>query len=576
MENESYSFFKELGGFLRPYRLYYIASIIIAILSVAATIASYLLVGIIAGSLISGDYQNTSLIYLALGALALKLGDAILLNASTWISHHAAFNTLMDIRIGLSDKMRRLPLGYFEANGSGRLKTLLVDRIEGMEKTLAHMIPELTSNLLAPLAFIIWMMVIDYRIGLAVMAWIFIGFGVSAGMMRGYKEKYAGQINALKGMNQAIVEYVNGIEVIKGFGIKNDKLSSLSRKVYDHASYDIGWSKESQIYTSLSMGISPFSTFIVLILGLIFYFNQSLAGGDLVILALLSLGIFQPLMKAMTYADNIAGMGTYAKEIRDVLDYKELNRGSLDRTDRIDIRLSNVSYSYDSNRLAIDDINLDIKEGEMVAICGESGSGKSTIAKLLAGYFDKSSGDIYIGDNKIEDYSQEYLNELIAYVDQDAYLFNISIMENIRLGRKDATDSEIIEASIKCGIDSFIRGLPNGYNTICGDGGLSLSGGERERITLARAMIKNAPIMLLDEPTASTDLENEYEILKSLLSVTKNKTLIVIAHRLYTIMKADKICVMNAGRIEAIGTHQELIEKSPTYKRLISKEVEVC
>ena len=273
MENQSYSFFKELVGFIKPYRLYYALSVIIAILSVASTIGSYLLVGIIASLLFEGGYDAIILIYYALGALGLKLFNAIGLNVSTWISHHAAFNTLMDIRIGLADKMRRLPLGYFESNGSGRLKTLLVDRIEGMEKTLAHMIPELTSNLLAPLAFIIWMMVIDYRIGLATMAWIFVGFGVSSGMMRGYKEKYAGQINALKGMNQAVVEYVNGIEVIKGFGIKNDKLGSLNKKVYNHANYDIGWSKESQIYTSLSMGISPFSTFIVLILGLIFYFN---------------------------------------------------------------------------------------------------------------------------------------------------------------------------------------------------------------------------------------------------------------------------------------------------------------
>ena len=566
-DNNQPSFFGELGGFMKPYGTQYGLSVAVSVAAVASGLAAYAFAGIIAGKLFSGNAEIRSLmIYAALVAVC-KILNGVLINVSTWISHHAAYNTLSDIRKALIEKLVRLPMGYFEENGSGRLKAMLTDHIEGMERTLAHMLPELTANLLAPAAMMIWSFFIDWRLALGILVWIIIGFSATGGMMKNYPEKYAGQISAMKSMNQAVTEYVGGIEVIKNFGRADECYGKFKEAVYGHAEYNINWQKETQIYSSLGMAIAPFSVFPVLIAGVIFYNNGTLAPETLFMMILLSMGIFRPLMQAMSYFDQLAQMGTNAKEINDILDHSELKRGN-GKISGADIELSDVTFSYSGEKEpAADNISLKVPSGTMLALVGPSGSGKSTVAKLIAGEWDADSGSILIGGKSISEISQQSLNKNIAYVDQDTFLFDTSIMENIRMGDPSASDDEVIEAAKAAGCDDFIRALPQGYMTTAGAAGGRLSGGERQRIAIARAMMKNAPIMILDEATASSDPENEASIQTALSAAAKGRTLVVIAHRLSTVMNAEQIAYVKNGRIEAVGTHAELLEKCPDYAK---------
>lgn len=566
-DNKQPYFFGELGSFMKPYGTQYGLSVAVSVAAVASGLAAYAFAGIIAGKLFSGNAEIRSLmIYAALSAVC-RLLNGILINTSTWISHHAAYHTLSDIRKALIEKLVRLPMGYFEENGSGRLKAMLTDHIEGMERTLAHMLPELTANLLAPAAMMIWSFFIDWRLALCMLIWIIIGFSATGGMMKNYAEKYAGQIAVMKSMNQAVTEYVGGIEVIKNFGRADECYGKFKEAVYGHAEYNINWQKETQIYSSLGMAIAPFSVFPVLIAGVIFYNNVTLAPETFFMMILLSLGIFRPLMQAMSYFDQLAQMGTNAKEIKDILNYSELKRGN-DEISGADIELSDVTFSYsEEEEPAADHISVKVPSGTMLALVGPSGSGKSTAAKLIAGYWDADGGNIFIGGKSISEISQQSLNKNIAYVDQDTFLFDTSIMENIRMGDPSASDDEVIKAAKAAGCDDFIRALPQGYMTTAGAAGGRLSGGERQRIAIARAMMKNAPIMILDEATASSDPENEASIQTALSAAARGRTLVVIAHRLSTVMNAEQIAYVKSGRIEAVGTHTELLEKCPDYAK---------
>mgnify|MGYP004509175301 FL=1 len=566
-DNKQPYFFGELGSFMKPYGTQYGLSVAVSVAAVASGLAAYAFAGIIAGKLFSGNAEICSLmIYAALAAVC-RLLNGVFINTSTWISHHAAYHTLSDIRKALIEKLVRLPMGYFEENGSGRLKAMLTDHIEGMERTLAHMLPELTANLLAPAAMMIWSFFIDWRLALCMLIWIIIGFSATGGMMKNYAEKYAGQIAAMKSMNQAVTEYVGGIEVIKNFGRADECYGKFKEAVYGHAEYNINWQKETQIYSSLGMAIAPFSVFPVLIAGVIFYNNGTLAPETFFMMILLSLGIFRPLMQAMSYFDQLAQMGTNAKEIKDILNYSELKRGN-EEISGADIELSDVTFSYSGEEEpAADHISVKVPSGTMLALVGPSGSGKSTAAKLITGYWDADGGNIFIGGKSISEISQQSLNKNIAYVDQDTFLFDTSIMENIRMGDPSASDDEVIKAAKAAGCDDFIRALPQGYMTTAGAAGGRLSGGERQRIAIARAMMKNAPIMILDEATASSDPENEASIQTALSAAARGRTLVVIAHRLSTVMNAEQIAYVKSGRIEAVGTHTELLEKCPDYAK---------
>ena len=566
-----------LGGFMKPYRGKYTGSVILSIFSVSAGLSAYVFVGLIASGLFSGSRKSKEILCFALLAAGCNLLKKILMNASTWLSHKAAYETLQDIGLALSEKMLRLPIGYFEENGSGRLKTILVDHIEEMEKTLAHMLPEMTACLLCPLLLAVWMFVLDWRLALCALIWTLAGFSVTCGMMKNYAEKYAGQIEAWKGMNQAVAEYVGGIKVIKNFGQADVCYGKYTDAVYGHAQYNTTWQKETQIWSSLGMAIAPFSVFPVLIAGLIFYADGTLTGGVLVLSVLLVLGIFGPLMNAMNYVDQLAQLDTNANGIRDILDVPELKRGKEPVSAHADVEFSQVTFSYEeASGAALCDVSFHVPEGTVFALVGPSGSGKSTVAKLLAGYFDPQGGEIRVGGKPLCSYSKEALCDMIAYVEQETFLFEGTILDNIRIGRPGAEDAEVINAVVRAGCDAFIRALPNGYQTEVGAAGGRLSGGERQRIAIARAMLKDAPIIILDEATSALDAENEHDVLAAIGELTKNKTVIMIAHRIQTVKQADMIVALKDGRIVQCGTHSELIGQDGLYTDFIHAREEAA
>ena len=571
---ENPSFFKELGGFMKPYQGLYGGSVVISVLGVAAKLGAYVCAGMAAAMIFSGGEARRAL-WLGVIAALCRILCALLCNLSTWLSHRAAYRTLRDVRTAMTEKMLRLPMGYFESRGSGRLTTLLTERVESMEQPLAHVLPELTGDLLAPAALMVWMFFIDWRLALCTLIWMVLGFSVTGGMMKNYPEKFAGQLAAAKGMNQAITEYVGGIEVIKNFGQADDRSRKYEKAVYGHADYNVGWQKETQIYSALGMAIVPFSVFPVLMGGLIFYSHGTLEASTLFLAVLVTMGIFQPLMQSMGYFDQLAQMGTTAKELKEILEYPELKRGSGAEAKDSSVEFKHVTFTYDGKtEPVLKDVSFTVPGGTMLALVGPSGSGKSTVAKLTAGYWDAGAGEVCIGGNPISAYTQEELNRLIAYVDQDTFLFDKTIADNIRLSCPDATDAQVEEAARQAGCDAFIRALPQGYQTMAGSAGGRLSGGERQRIAIARAMMKNAPIMILDEATASADPENEALIQSALSSAAAGKTLIVVAHHLSTIVGAEQIAFVRDGEIVQMGEHKSLLENCPDYAALwaLSKE----
>lgn len=562
------SFFKEMSTFINPYKGKLILSVIVSLLSVFSELLSYAMVGMLIGELLNGAHDFVKIRQMLVITIISKLVNILLLNVSTSISHKAAYYILRDLRLGLSNKIKKLPLGFFETNTSGRLKVMFVDRVEEIEKTLAHLLPEMTANLCIPLCLMIWMFFIDWRMSLCIILWIIIGLSLSSGMMYKYEERFQKQVEIQKNMNQAIVEYVSGIEVIKTFNQSMTSYEKFRNSVVNHANYAINWMKQTQIFASLCYSVAPVSVFGVLILGLVFYGDGTLQAADLVLFIIISIGIFNPITKASSYIDQLAQMGTVAKELNDILEYPEIKRSqisNLSKLKNLDIRFKEVEFSYNKIDMVIKNINLEIKEKDMVALIGPSGSGKSTLAKLLAGYWEVDKGIIEIGGVPISELSQKDINSLISYVDQDAFLFNMSIMENIRLGRKEITDEQVINAAKRTGCYDTIIGLPNGFDTCVGDSGKRLSGGERQKICIARAMIKNTPIIILDEPTSSSDPYSEREIQTALSEVTKDKTLIVIAHKLFTITNADKIIYLENGEIKSSGTHEELLKTNKKY-----------
>ena len=372
-----------------------------------------------------------------------------------------------------------------------------------------------------------------------------------------------------KNMNQTIVEYVNGIEVIKAFNQSAKSYKKYSDSVIENANYFFQWMKSCQWPMSAYNAICPSTLITVLPIGYIFYINDSLSSADFIMIIILALSSIGPLMTSMNYTDSMAVAGTIIGEIESIFSETELRRPTKTvKLDNFDIQLSGVTFSYDGISNVLEKTDLNIKSGTITALVGPSGSGKSTIAKLISGFWDVTDGEVCLGGVNIKNIPQSQLSDAIAYVAQDNYLFNESIMENIRFGKKNATDEEVIEAAKASGCDEFIRTLQNGYQTIVGGAGAHISGGERQRIAIARAMLKNAPIIILDEATAYTDPENEAIIQKSVSKLVAGKTLIVIAHRLSTITDSDQIVLVNNGQIEAKGSHEQLLERSELYKEM--------
>lgn len=568
MKQQKDNWVKILFSFAAPCKGKMALSVFCAILSVAGGFIPFWAVYEILLAFINQNVTlNGILIWCLVGAAGYLLRVACH-GISTILAHISAYTILEGIRLKIADRLMKAPLGEVMGRRIGYLKNIIMDKVEDLEPPLAHMIPELTSNLLLPVAIFIWMLVIDWRMGLAVLISPVLAMIPMFFLMRNYNSQYAAYMEANNHVNSIIIEYVEGIEVVKAFNQSTSSYEKFVNAVQSFKEFTLAWFKSTWKSMNLMMAIMPTTLLGVLPVGLLLVQNGSISPAELAMGIILSLSIVGPLMKATTFINEAKSMEYAVEAANELLNLPVLpDSGKIVSIPHNDIALKHVTFSYDGSEQneVLRDVNLELPEGSFTALVGPSGGGKSTIARLIARFWDVTGGNITIGGKNIKELSIRQLSELVSFVTQDNFLFNCSLKENIRLGNPNATDEEVYAAAKAACCDEFIVRLDKGYDTPAGDAGKRLSGGEKQRIAIARAILKNAPIVILDEATAFTDPQNEDKIQKSIMALSKGKTLLVIAHRLSTIQNADQIVVLKKGRIVDCGKQEELLKRCPLY-----------
>lgn len=546
-----------------------ITAVILAVIGAACGMAPYFAAAKIIVLLLAGENAFSAYAPWIITALAGFLVRTVLYNGALGISHRATFSILKTIRRKLLAKLPRLPLGTVMDTSSGKLKEIIVDQVDSMETTLAHLFPEMTANILTPLLTVVYLFILDWRLALLSLAVFPIAFFFMMTVMGGYAKDNEGAVRATTEMSTTVIEYINGIEVIKAFNQGKASYTKLTDKVRANAQYYYDWMRRSQLGMSMAYAFFPAQMLTILPFGWLFYTHGTLTAEAFVTVIILALGMAAPIVAAFNFVDTLALVGTTVSQVDEILKAEEQEHGtqSVEFADH-GIEVSGVSFGYHDDKEILHDVTLSIPQNGMTALVGPSGSGKSTLAKLIAGFWDVKDGKITMGGHDLREIPLGELYDQVAFVSQDNYLFDDTVRENIRMGRISATDAEVEEAAHNAGCDSFIGDLEKGFDTLFGGGGAHLSGGERQRIAIARAMLKDAPIIILDEATAYIDPENEAVIQRAVAKLVENKTVIVIAHRLSTVTGADNIAVVKDGRIEAQGRHGELLENCALYREM--------
>jgi len=554
---------------LKGYKGKVSASILFAIIGVGFGVLPYFSVATIINNLVEKNINISNYLPYILTVFVGFLGSILFHEISTVISHNIAYRIIEDKRKLLADKLSRMSMGEVEKKSSGQWSQFMVETLDKIEKPIAHVIPEVIANIIIPIVLIIIIFVFDWRIGIANLLTIPLGLLFSALVMRGYEEKSKRYQEASKAMNTTMVEYVNGIKVIKAFNKSASSFGKFKKTVNENKNAMLDWYLSVCFSMTGAMETIPATMIFVLPTSLYFFMKGSIAIGSRVMCILLSYASYKPLIKAMGHMETIANIKIVLEEIEKVMNIPDLKRGEGAKSiDGHDVEFRNVTFAYDDSKTVLNGISFKAKENELTAIVGDSGGGKSTIAKLIAGFWNVDGGEILIGENNLNDMPLKQNMELITYVSQENFLFNKTVLENLKIAKDDASMSEIQRACEKASCHDFIMSLPNGYETIVGEGGANLSGGEKQRIAIARSFLKNSPIVLLDEATAYSDPDNEAIIQESINNLIKDKTVIMIAHRLSTIVNANKIIVVDNGRVIEQGSHKKLLELNGKYKEM--------
>lgn len=560
-----------LLSFAAPCRGKMAASVVLAILSVAGGFVPYLGVYQIIRLFLERQADWDGILFwcgVCLAGYAVKVAGYAL---STMLAHVSAYTILEGLRLQAADRLMGAPLGEVESRPIGAMKSTIVDRIEDIEPPLAHMIPELSSNILLPLVVVAAMFSIDWRMGLALLVTIPFALIPMAFGMRSYNKNYAAYMEANAHVNSIIVEYVEGIQVVKAFSQGERSYQKFAQSVSSFKAFTMDWYRCTWASMNLCLSILPTTLLGTLPIGIYLYQAGVLDPAQVTLCLMMALGIVTPLMSATAFINSMKSMQFAVKDTRELLDLPQLSQAEQDAPlNDCDIQLKDVSFSYGGSdgKEVLHHLDLTIPQGKFTALVGPSGGGKSTIARLAARFWDVTGGSITLGGRDIRELPLKQLSREISYVTQDNFLFDCSLKENIRLGKPGASDEEVFAAARAAQCEEFIGRLEHGWDTAAGDAGKQLSGGERQRITIARAILKDAPIVILDEATAFTDPENEDKIQRSIMALSKGKTLLVIAHRLSTIQNADQIVVLEKGQVVDRGTQRELLSRCSLYQAL--------
>ena len=543
-------------------------SIFLAVLGEMFGIVPFLMVALLADELYRGTATIQRVLFFCGIAAICQLIKMLLTWRSSLMSHKISFTILKNIREAITDRMAKVPMGIMLETPTGAFKNLIVDNVAKLEDSMAHFMPELPSNIAAPLCSILLIFILDWRMGLASLITIPLGILFFAAMMRGYGPRMENYMRSANDMNSSLVEYVNGIQVIKAFNRSASSYGKYSKSVnYFHDS-TMEWWSQCWFWNAAARAVLPSTLLGTLPVGAWLYMEGTLSLPVFLISLVVPLGFVAPLMKVSEAMEQVSMIKGNLEQVTAFLKTPELVRPSEpvslgERT----YQFEDVHFGYKETEV-LHGISFQTRPGTMTAIVGPSGSGKSTIAKLMAGFWDVTSGSVRFGGQDIRQIPFEQLMGEISYVAQDNFLFDKSIRENIRMGNPAATDEEVEAAAKAANCHDFIMQLEQGYDTLAGDAGDRLSGGERQRITIARAMLKPASVVILDEATAYADPENEALIQQAISKLVAGKTLIVVAHRLNTIRNADQILVVANGNIAGRGTQEELLRECPIYQKM--------
>lgn len=508
--------FKKVFEYAGPHKKdLYIATFIV-LLSVLMGVLPFVLAYQVISPLVMGNAVDTKYVCIrVIGVLICLILQAILYGWGLDVSHKAAYSTLLRLRTSLQKRFEAVPLGFIQDKGTGTIKKLFVDDVDSLEVLLAHSLPEGIANLMIPIAIYVAMFFIDWKLALLSLASIPISFAAMMIMYSVGMKKMGPYYMAGQKMNNTIIEYINGMEVVKVFNKDAESYERFRKDISDYRDYTLEWYKAAWPWMAIYSSLLPCTIILTLPLGAWFVLCGFSTLPDLILVLCLSLSIGIPLLKSLSFLPTMPQLNYKIAALEQVLE-----TAPLQQTDAVfhgknyDICFDHITFGYEKSQPGPDgqpmvtmdevihDISFTAKEGQKTALVGESGSGKSTLAKLLIHYYDPQQGSISIGGQKITEMSLEALNSQVSYVAQDQYLFNTSILENIRMGRPDATDEEVLEAAKKAQCMEFLEKLPQGIHSMAGDAGKMLSGGQRQRISLARAILKNAPIIVLDEATA--------------------------------------------------------------------------
>ena len=569
MKTEKKSWLQALFAYAEGERKRMLLSIVLSVLSVMTGLLPFYCMYRMICLFAAGGAAAGEVVRWCLLALLCYAGKILLFSLSTGVSHTMAYTILESLRLRLADRFLHAPLGDVEAHSIGEIKSTMVDKIEGIEPPLAHMIPEGTGHVVLPIVSIIALAVLDWRLALASLVTFPVSFLCMGLTFKISGDSFKQYDRANSAMNSAIVEYIEGIEVIKAFGRAGVSYEKYAGSITDFCTFVVKWLTSTFVTMKLSFALFPSTRIGTLPVALALANGGVITAPQAALTVMLSISMVGSLARLEVFSENMRQVKFTVEELEEFLEMPALpepdGRADMKHTD---VALKGVRFSYtgDKKDEVLHGIDLTLPEGSYTALVGPSGGGKSTVAKLIARFWDVTDGAITIGGVNVKDMPLSQLSEYVSFVTQDNFLFRCSLLENIRLGDPNATDEEVRAAARAAQCEEFIAKLPLGYDTPAGEAGRRLSGGEKQRIAIARMMLKNAPIVILDEATAFTDPENEDKLQRSIAALTKGKTLLVIAHRLSTIRNADNIVVLQNGAVIAQGRQEELLASCPLYQ----------
>ncbi|MEM9361437.1 MAG: ABC transporter ATP-binding protein [Bacteroidota bacterium] len=550
---------------------YVYSSILVLFISVILGIVPFFLLNEIIISLLEGTFVlKTAMEIILLICLSLVF-KALTFGSGLGLSHMGAFNIIENMRNAFLKDMARQPMGHILDEGTGKYKKTFVEDVSLLESTLAHTIPEGVPGVFGVLITLVVIFFVDYRIGFVVLVMIPISMLPMVYMMKVGLAKMPKYYETRDTLNHTLVEYVSGMEVVKVFNKVTKSFDKLARATKETKDFTIEWCEVTWKSMSVLYALLPCTLLAPLPFGVYLYMSGSLELSSLTLLIMLCLSLGEPLLKLVGFMPSIPIAEHNIKKIEAVFKHDDVLSGDFEAPiDSTNINFENVSFAY-KDKNVLSNVSFEIEEKKIYALVGPSGSGKSTIAKLLMHFWDVNEGAISIGGKDIREFSFDNLMRHITYVSQENTLFEGTIFENIVLDNREISKTDVVELCKKANCHDFISQLPDGYETNVGMLGNKLSGGERQRITIARAMVKDAPIMVLDEATSFADSQNEFLIQEALSSLLQDKTVLLIAHKLHTITEVDKIIVLNNGGVEAIAPHYELLTNSETYRTLFEQ-----